>query len=176
MAGFSFSLRELGGDIVERALARLEGRLEDRAPLMATISGYLRDSTRQRFEDQEAPDGSKWAVSAAATARKGQTLLDHGILRDSFNDASGADFAQVGTADVRATTFQFGRLKPEPVAAHTRLVRKVFGRTLGFPVYQSVKAHTRNPDIVARPMVGLSSGDRVELAAIIHDFAAGAMA
>jgi phage virion morphogenesis protein len=176
MSGLTYSLRQIGGPQIERVMASLEARFADRTPLMATMSGYLRDSVRQRFEDQEAPDGSKWQESKAARDRGGQTLLDHGILRDSFNDAHGADFAQVGTADVRAAGFQFGRMKPEPVAAHTRLVRQVFGRRLGFPVYQSVRAHTRNPNIVARPMLGLSAADSAELAALVDDYVTGALA
>lgn len=176
MSGLTYSLREIGGREAEQAMARLEARFADRSPLMATMSGYLRDSVRQRFEDQVAPDGSAWQESKAARDRGGQTLLEHGHLRDSFNDAHGPDFAQVGTADVRAAGFQFGRMKPEPVAAHTRLVRQVFGRRLSYPVYQTVREHMRNPNIVARPMVGLSNDDRGELGAQVADYIAEGLA
>nr|WP_276608546.1 phage virion morphogenesis protein [Caulobacter sp. SLTY] len=158
------------------ALDGLLARLGHKLPLMRALGAYLRSSTRERFETQTAPDGSRWKPSIRAQLGGGVTLVDHGILRDSFIDSAGEDFARVGTSDVRAGTFQFGRTKDEPVAAHSRTIRQAFGRPLASAVTVQVQAHTRNPNIVARPMVGVSIEDREEIVGLASDFLEGGMA
>ncbi len=175
MSGISLNLR-LDDQAVFGALDGLLDRLTHKLPLMRAISGYLRASTRERFETQKAPDGSTWKPSIRAKISGGVTLVDHGILRDSFIDAAGEDFAQVGTSDARAGTFQFGRTEAEPVAAHTRQIRQAFGRPLSSVVTQSVRAHSRNPNIAARPMLGVSAEDRAEILALAQDHLEGGAA
>lgn len=175
MSGLTMRMQLGGSDRALDALEAVASRIENKAPWMRAIGGYLRDSVRHRFEEQKAPDGTPWKPSVRAKLQGGVTLVDHGILRDSFTDNAGDDFVEVGTADIRAPTFQFGRMKPETVDAHTRRITQAFGRRLRFPVYQSVGAHTRTPNIEARPMLGLSVADEAEILALGEDHLAGGL-
>ena len=168
--GLAFTIRADGGARIERMFADLEGRLGDMSPLMGAISSYLRDSTRGRFHEGKSPDDAPWKPSRRAMQRGGQTLLDTGLLRDSIHDEHGRNFAAVETADQRAAGFHFGRTSPETVGAHTRLIDQVFGRPLPFPVYQTVRAHVRNPNIVARPIFGLSLADHDEIGSLVSRY------
>lgn len=170
MSGITLTADLEGEAGVLGALTGLLQRLTHKQPLMEIFGAYLRTSTRERFDTQLAPDGTPWKPSVRAQLRGGQTLVDHRILRDSYHEDFGEDFAAVGTADVRAGTFQFGRTKPEMVQGHSRRITQAFGRRLRFPVFQTVEAHSRNPNIVARPMLGLSAEDRIEIPALAEDY------
>ncbi|MBI1407299.1 MAG: phage virion morphogenesis protein [Caulobacter sp.] len=175
MTGLTMRLQLGGENRALNALDALASRMDQKLPWMRAVARYLVDSVRHNFEEQKAPDGTPWTPSVRAKLQGGVTLVEHGILRDSFHDDAGENFASVSTADVRAATFQFGRLKQEPVAAHTRRITQAFGRPLRAPVFQSVGAHTRNPNIVARPMMGVSAADEAEIIALGEDHLAGGL-
>ncbi len=160
---------------VQHQLNDLFQRGQDMSPLMAQIGAYGEELTRHRFESQKGPDGKAWEKSARAKAKGGQTLVDTARLRDSITWQSSASSAEWGTNVAYAAAHQFGIDKPQPVGAHTRLIRQAFGKPLAFPVYQSVAAFTRNPNLPARPYAGIDEGDETEIAALVHDFIAGAL-
>jgi phage gpG-like protein len=171
----SIDIRAQGADELETRLARLKNWIGDLTPLMSSFARYLVNSTKARFQSNIDPDGRPWPRSAAAALRGSPTLVEHGILRDSIVDAYGRDFAQAGTADVRARRFQFGFKGSEAVDAHTRLVDQAFGKPLRFPVYQSVRAHLRNANTPPRAFFGLSIDDREELDAQVEEAALKAL-
>jgi len=146
--GLRYTVDASGADALERQLAHLLKRMGDLFPLMRIISGYLRDETRQRFEDGEAPDGSKWKTSIRAQVTGGQTLVDRGILRDSITDAATRDSAIVRTKAARALVFQLA-------GSGWKTVKQVV--------------------MPARPIFGLSAASPGEIGGIINDYLAGAV-
>lgn len=52
---------------VQAALSRLLVAGSDMTPLMRDIGEHLRNTTRKRFEDEEAPDGTPWAPLSSTT-------------------------------------------------------------------------------------------------------------
>lgn len=162
--GLRYTVDASGADALERQLAHLLKRMGDLFPLMRIISGYLRDETRQRFEDGEAPDGSKWKTSIRAQVTGGQTLVDRGILRDSITDAATRDSAIVGTNDPRAPLLHFGGIiRPKAAGA---LVFQLAGS--GWKTVKQVV-------MPARPIFGLSAASPGEIGGIINDYLAGAV-
>lgn len=163
--GLSYQIRADGGEAVERRLGSLLRALENLTPLMSTIAAFMREATRQRFEDGQGPDGRAWKPSIRARLQGGQTLVDHGILRDSIADDHGRDYAVVGTNDPRAAMLHFGgRITPRSAGA---LVFQLPGAG-----WVRVKAVT----MPARPFIGLAPADGAEIGAIIDDYIAGAAA
>lgn len=163
--GLTFKITAQGAESVERRLASLLRSLGNLTPLMSTLAAFLREATRQRFEDGEGPDGRPWKPSIRARLHGGQTLVDHGILRDSIADDHGADFAAVGTNDPRAAMLHFGgRITPRAGGA---LVFQLPGAG-----WVRVKAVT----IPARPFIGMGRADGEEIGAIIDDYLSGAVA
>lgn len=159
----------------QAVLNDLLDRVDDLSPLMAEIGAYGEESTRHRFETQTGPDGKVWEKSARVKAKGGQTLVDRARLRDSITWRADKDSAEWGTNVIYAGAHQFGLNEAIPVGAHTRLITQAFGRPLGFGVYQSVGAFSRNPNVPARPFAGIDSGDEGEIDAIIRGYIAEAI-
>lgn len=163
--GIRYTVTPVGVEGLERRLGKLLKRMGDLTPLMRDIGGYLRDATRQRFEDGEAPDGAKWKPSIRARLTGGQTLVEHGNLRDSITDAATRDSAIVGTNDPRAPIHHYGGI-----------IRPVSADALRFSIpgvgFRTVKQVT----MPARPIFGLAAADPSEIGAIVDDYLAGAVA
>jgi len=150
-------------DRADRKLQSLFARTSNLFPLMDQIGALVTEQSRMRFETQRAPSGEAWEQSGRAREQGGQTLVDTGRLRDSLQHLAGATSAQIGTNVLYAAAHQFGRTEVETVEAHSRRIEQAFGRPLKFPVYQNVRTHKRNPNIVARPFLGLNGDDREEI-------------
>lgn len=159
----------------QAVLNELLERTEDLSPLMAQLGAYGEESTRNRFETQTGPDGKPWEKSERVKKRGGQTLVDTARLRDSITWRADDNSAEWGTNIVYAGAHQFGIDEVIQYAAHNRLITRAFGRPLGFGVYQSVKAGSRNPKIPARPFAGIDGEDEAEIDAIVYDYLAEAI-
>lgn len=142
-----------------RPLDRAAVTYQDTLPLMRAIGGFVRDTTRQRFRDQQGPDGAPWKPSLRAQLEGGQTLVDRGLLRDSYTDRATLDEVEVGTRDIRAAIHHFGGVIRAKTAAALRFV--VAGG--GFATVKQVV-------IPARPALGVSGPDRREIGALVQDF------
>lgn len=142
-----------------KKLERFAGQVGATLPLMRTIGSYLRDATRQRFRDQHGPDGAPWKPSLRAQLSGGQTLVEHGILRDSYNDQATADTATVGSADIRARIHHFGGT-----------ITAKGGGALRFSLPGGGFATVKSVTMPARPALGVSAEDRVEISALVQDF------
>ncbi len=131
---------------IERALKKLADA-GDMAPALKEIGEHLVESTKERFGDQTAPDGKKWAANKPSTlARKGNRpplTGETGLLADTINYQLDGDTLLVGSPMEYAAMQQFGGEKTE------------------FPNLWG--------DIPARPFLGLSDADRDEIQTIIRD-------
>lgn len=147
MAGVEFRY-DLSG--LEGAGRRLEGilaRAGDLSPVLDEIGAHLVQSVQERFESGIGPDGDRWKPSIRALAEGGQTLVDSGRLRDSVTHQVEPGRVVVGSNLVYAAIHQVGGEA---------------GRN------HSVK-------LPARPYLGISTGDEIEIGAILDDHLAGAV-
>ena len=111
-------------------------------------------TTRDRFDSQEAPDGTGWKPLTDATkARKrrnaDKVLTLDGYLRGNLTYQSSAHSVEVGTPSIYGGTHQFGADKGS---------------------FQSGGRSIPWGDIPARPFLGLSDADRDELTDILRDY------
>ena len=154
MAGASIKIT-LDDAAVLGAINRLLASGKDLTPLMRDIGEHLLNTTRKRFVDQEAPDGTPWAPLSENTKRGKRrnvekVLTESGILRGQLAYRANADRVEIGSPTVYAGTHQFG--------AETG----AFGTT---------SSDTPIPwgDIPARPFLGLSDDDERKIAELVND-------
>lgn len=140
MAGASFKV-EIEDSQARAMFARLLRAGVNMKPLFTEIGSALEDSTRQRFELQEDPDGNAWVdLKPASRARKrtDRILYESGDLLDSVRFEAGADFVELVAGPTEyAATHQFGR------------------EEAGIP---------------ARPFMGLSEADSAEIDDALDDY------
>lgn len=142
-----------------RPLDRAAVVYQDTLPLMRAIGGFVRDTTRQRFRDQEGPDGAPWKQSLRAQLEGGQTLLDRGLLRDSYTDRATVDEVVVGSGDIRAAIHHFGGI-----------IRAKTASALRFMLAGGGFATVKQVVMPARPALGVSDNNRREIGALVQDF------
>lgn len=140
---------------VKSELGKLARTGADLRPALTEIGQALVESTLLRFKDSKAPDGGTWTPLSPVTIalrRRGSSkpLLDTGRLRSSITKAVSAHDVVVGTNVRYAGTQHFGASKGQ------------YGRTRrGAPIPWG--------NVPARPFLGMSSGDRNEILAILRD-------
>lgn len=145
-------------------------------PAMSHVGEYLILSTRQRFSAGRSPDGTPWAPNTETTllrhlgrfkgsfnkegrlsnkgagrvAGKRPLIGETGALSSQIAKVVGDDYVEVGSTMEYANVHQLGAAKG------------AFGRTRrGAPIPWG--------DIPARPFIGLSSDDEVEVIAILRE-------
>ena len=143
---------------VRAALNRLLAAGRDMTPFMRDIGEHLLNTTRERFVDQQAPDGTPWAPLSETTKRRkrrniGKILTECGILRGNLAYEAGPTSVLVGSPSIYAGTHQFGADKG------------MFGSTAGgLPIPWG--------DITARPFLGLSDADESDVLRLVSQFLA----
>ncbi|MFN4191823.1 MAG: phage virion morphogenesis protein [Tabrizicola sp.] len=141
------------------ALARLSAVLSDMTPAFEEIGQIVTDSTRQRFAQGVAPDGSRWVPKSRTTLLKygarSSNRIDvrplfgpSGALSSQIFYDAGPDGLQWGSPLIYAATQQFGARQG------------AFGRT-------SRNGPIPWGDIPARPFLGLSTEDQVNILAAL---------
>ena len=149
---------ELDDTEVRQALNRLIAAASDMSPLMRDIGEHLLNTTRDRFVDQAAPDGTPWAPLSEATKRRkrrnrDKILTERGFLRGNLTYQAGSDEVVVGSPTIYAGTHQFGA------------ERGAFGSTPGgAPIPWGT--------IPARPFLGVSDDDASEIRVLVNDYLA----
>lgn len=131
---------------IMQALQQLERSVGDISPALKEIGEVLVESTKQRFNSGEGPDGQAWAENSAVTIdRKGRNkpLIDEGTLAEQLRYEVIGNQLEVGSSMEYAAMQQFGGTKSE------------------FPHLWG--------DIPARPFLGISEADAAEILAIVHD-------
>ena len=140
---------------VQRRLDTLVRVGTDLSPAMRDIGEFLMQSTKDRFVEEEDPEGSAWHPLSDATKAKKRRNVDKILTRDAYlrnvvYQAEG-DSVRIGSPMIYAGTHQFGAEKGS------------FGSTgRGSPIPWG--------DIPARPFLGLSDDDRDGVADIIRRF------
>ena len=140
---------------VRTALNRLLRAGRDMTPLMRDIGEHLLTTTRERFADETAPDGTPWAPLTESTKRRkrrnaGKILTERGFLRGNLTYRAGPDEVLVGSPSIYAGTHQFGA------------ARGAFRASPPIPF----------GDIPARPFLGVSGDDASEIRGLVNDYLA----
>lgn len=112
MAGTFLKVSDAGTRSVRKALNEMLDNVSDITPALEDIGDYLVHSTKQRFVDQQAPDGTPWDPVAPRTLAKkrrpDRVLTEEGNLAlIHFQLSDNALF--VGSNEEYAATHQFGR-------------------------------------------------------------------
>lgn len=97
--------------LLQDNIIQLTQKLGDLTPLMDAIGGILESSTRQRFNDKQAPNGVKWADLLPSTQdKKGNNniLIQSGDLMASITHHANATSTTVGTPKIYGVYHQFG--------------------------------------------------------------------
>lgn len=164
------------------AVARMGDRLEAFAKeaageVLDVVGAVVESQTRRRLADEKkSPEGIPWApLSPGYEARKkakssGGLLEMEGLLINSIAMEVNGRRVRVGSAREYAATHQFGDDREITVPAHTRVVKKVFGKTLAQPLTVNVSAHKLKRNIPARPFLGIGPGDEAEISEALNDY------
>lgn len=159
MAGLTFTV-ELDDAAAATRLAEMVERMERPIEFYKNVGEYLKNVAIPRnFDNQTAPDGSPWAalspVTIARREKKGQVPIR--ILRASsgmYNNLSARqddNGVRVGTPVPQGAVMQFG-------AAKGAFGQNAAGRSIPWG------------DIPARPFLGLSIEDEVEIIRIAEEW------
>jgi len=154
---------DLHDDLVRGALDRLIALGRDPAPAMRDIAAIGENSTRRRFRTQKGPDGQRWKPSLRAQLSGGKTLTKDGHLVGSISSNYGPFYAAWGVNRIYALIHQFGgTIRAKSAGA---LKFKIPGG--GFAVVKAVQ-------MPARPFMGLSDQDKVDIVDILEERIQGA--
>ena len=137
-------------------LAELQLRLNgDLTPLMQAIGSVLEGSTRQRFEDEQDPDGVSWTVLMPSTvrAKRGYT----GILKGKSPRSEGG----------RGNSMEGGLMQTIRWEATSDTL--VLGTDKPYGKYHQ----TGTRHMPRRAFLGLSEDDKTDIGDLINDFLAG---
>lgn len=156
---------EINEPQVRAALERMLAGVTDMSQVMTDIAEYLAEATKARFATGKAPDGEAWAPKSPATlaaygARKSNRVDTRplfgptGMLNSQIHHDHGSDFASISSNLIQSAVMQWGAAKG------------AFGTT---------KTGSSIPwgDIPARPFIGISEADRVEIPAIVEEWLKG---
>lgn len=161
---------EINDAQVSAALAKISAHLDDLSPLMNEIGLFMVESTKQRFDNTETPQGTAWAPRSPTTIKHyqrtkqkfGPVLHKTGDLRQSIFHAYDATSVSVGTNLIYAAVQQFGA------------AQGAFGAAIGRD--KKGRDHFHHipwGNIPARPFLGLSDGDRGNLVDTVEEWLAG---
>jgi phage virion morphogenesis protein len=137
---------ELKEDEITGALDALALQLGDMTQVMQDIGELLLNSTKERFQQGVAPDGSTWAAKSVHTAGRDRRPLfgPSGILSSQIFYEAAPDHVEIGSNRVYAAMMQFGGTKAQ------------------FPHLWG--------NIPARPFLGISETDREGIFATVEDW------
>lgn len=171
-ASLEVDVRDQVGDELFERLAKLKNL----RPLLSEIGEIVRTSVMRNFEEQRSPEGVSWRPSKRAATEGGQTLILHGILRNSIHVQVTGDTVEVGTPVKYGVTHQFGA-KAGEFGNILAVVRSHIRTSIKGKEYK-VKAHTRRMlipwgDIPARPWLGVRDEDWQDIRETILRYVGG---
>ena len=145
---------------VAEALHRMASRSRDMTPVMRDIGEHLLNTTRERFDNAQAPDGTPWApLSEVTKQRKG---------RGGHPGNAEKILIESGALHTHGLVYQVGRDKVEVGSPLEYAGTQQFGAARGAFSSMSKGAPIPWGDIPARPFLGLSDDDGKEIVAIIN--------
>ena len=161
-----YNVELVGHEAVLETLNRLVAAVDDTTPAMYDIGEYLIASTRQRFHDMQGPQGEPWVPNSAVTQDVAEERGDTYDPRPLFGPTkrlsseilsfpSNGEVA-VGSALIQAAVMHYGA------------EQGAFGTSArGGPLPWG--------DIPARPFIGLSDDDQVQVLDILNEHLADAI-
>ncbi|MGV2107822.1 phage virion morphogenesis protein [Agrobacterium vitis] len=150
MTGISYKATIDDADMREK-LAELIGKMNRPAGFYKNVGEHLLNSVKENFENESAPDGSRWKTLSQATRDQREKKYGHapttilrasGDLMTSINAESDDNQVRIGSALVYAAIHQFG----------------------------GDAGRGGKVNIPARPYLGLSPADEEEISAIAEDW------
>lgn len=174
MAGAKVTVQAEGGPAVLDALERLRTIGQRMKPVFADIGEYLLQSHDERWDAQVSPDGVPWRPLDPDYAdwKKEHGKSEKILILDQYlkllHYEATDDGLELGTDRVYGAIHQFGSDGPTSVPAHSRTITQAFGKPLKKPVTFQVKAYSFDPQIPARPFLGISAADGVEILDILN--------
>ncbi len=136
----------------------------DLTPLMERIGGIVENSTRQRFEDEESPNGVSWEqlMPSTVAVKKGnkKILKASSHLMNSITYHADKTSVVVGTPELYGKYHQTGT-DPYIIEPKTKKALKT-----PYGVFKKVH-HTGLP---ARPFLGLSEDDKDDILDALNYF------
>ncbi|BDV42431.1 virion morphogenesis protein [Geotalea uraniireducens] len=156
----------------QRQLARLVRKIEDTQSLEKAVGEYLVISTEERFDTQTDPEGNKWQEVKPRTRKRkrhSKILTEDGYLRGDVHPAVTNEGLLVGVGIAYGAIHQLGHeFTQENVTLHltgtgrnTRFAKKGQG--------DRTKIVNRTIKVPARPYLGISKADELEILAIAND-------
>lgn len=153
-------------DEITGALMRISAHLSDLTPVMQEIGEILVDSTKQRFPQGVAPDGSRWAPKSPTTlAKYGARTSNRIDVRPLFGP-SGALSSQI-FYEAAPDSVSWGSPMVYAATQHFGAAKGAFGRT-------SRNGPIPWGNIPARPFLGVSAEDEANILGAISDALEGA--
>ncbi|MBB4954386.1 phage virion morphogenesis protein [Agrobacterium vitis] len=152
MTGISYKATIDDADMREK-LAALIGKMQHTEGFYKNVGEHLLNSVKDNFENESAPDGTRWKTLSQATRDQrskkygnapSTILRASGDLMNSINMQASSDDARIGSSLIYAAIHQFG----------------------------GDAGRGKKVTIPARPYLGLSSADKEEIFAIAEDWLA----
>lgn len=182
MAGAMLDVK-IDASLAAGELEKLIERLGSMTTPLNDIAEYLHMSVDARARRQVAPDGTPWAPLSPRTLarKKGKKILrESGALLDTLRHQVSNDELQFGTDRPYGAIHQFGG-KIEHAARSQQVYFKEKGGVVGNRFVkkrhsnfaQWVTHGARTTQMPARPYLGLSHEDELEVAAIVGAYLKG---
>ncbi|MCB1520670.1 MAG: phage virion morphogenesis protein [Hyphomicrobiaceae bacterium] len=151
MSGVNVGIEIHGLDRLADRLARLSSL--NHALMLEALGATVESQTRRRITSEKtSPDGAAWKPNRAGTS----ILVRRGGLRDSIHYRTGASEVRIGSGLVYAAIHQFGGT-----------IRPKAARKLVFPGSGGGLVFADQVTIPARPYLGVSAANRVELERVL---------
>ncbi len=171
MAGANVSIA-ISDRALRATIKRLQRAGADLEAVWRDVGEYLLISTRERFDREQAPDGTPWEPLAESTLRR---KMLKGVGRGKGKKRKSLT---TGRGNTKAGAIR--RLASNQILVESSNLRDLMryqaprvGLRFGSDrVYAAIQqfggADVGRPDIPARPFLGLSAADRAEVLAILN--------
>lgn len=147
MAGVSFDIK-IDDAEVRKAVSNLYAKSKDMSGAFDAIGHKLENSTVARFNSGTDPDGNPWKESIRARLFGGKTLVNKKYLKDSItHNLIGIKGVEVGTNKIYGAIHQLG----------------------------GTAGRNHSVTIDARPFLGISAQDKVDIVNILKSHLEGAL-
>jgi phage gpG-like protein len=163
---------------LKRELSALLERLTRPAPALREIGAVIRDSARQRFKTETAPDGTKWAQNSDITLMRYLQERSGSYTKTKNSQVTGSRQSAKGARRLRAkniiTTRGFlADTLAYQVGADGRSVaigsNRVYAAMQQFGGTRAQWPHLWG-NIPARPFLGISTADSAAITEILRDY------
>jgi phage virion morphogenesis protein len=135
--GLKFQMNDLAPE-----LSKVTENLADVTPLLDEVGAALDSDAVQRFQNEQAPDGEKWAQSQRAKDDGGLTLTDSGNLSNSITHFVSGNTLEHGAGEIYSAIQHFG------------------GKT----------GRNKSVDLPSRPIIGMAETQRLSVEQILLDW------